>query len=434
MSRDNVTNANNDLKRMIVSIDDRDNMLGNIIPMFTSSIDDTGSLDFDAIASGSGASLSEMKSRIRACGEHIERYCGKFENDSQVSGVIFDTYDRLTAKGESCLCLNGLIPYVDNFYDDPSFPFKRYDSSCPITWIKGVEITHSNDTWLPAQKVFYNYPFTSGEPPYYSGVSTGLACGYSYHHAALGALYEVIERDSFMLTWLLKMPGKAIIIDDINNDDLRTLYNHICKYLIGEDQLFIYDISKTKDVCTVLTYIRNDIPSAYGLIVSAASHLNPEAALLKSLEELCQLQYSAYNYLLKNVEKKCHYIDKSDVDTLHKHLYYYCTGVRSKNIDFISASGEHVCLSEMTDYSRDTNEGNLEHLIHLFRNENQQIHIANVTRAELSKSGFSVLKAIIPGYVDLSTSYKYRNQKSSRLQKYKEELGAEINSDPHPFS
>jgi len=432
----NTDTTRSELKRMVAAstIGNKSYMLGSLIPMFTSSIDDGDFSSIHASVAGGGTSLSELKSRIKACGEFIERHCGGYDIDNQRACVIFDSYDRLSDNGELCLCLNDLIPYEDCLYDDPTFPYKRYSSSFPITWVKGVELTHGKDTWLPAQKVFYRFPYSIEEPSYYGGVSTGHACGTSYSHAALGGLYEVVERDSFMLTWLLQIPGKAIKVDAINNDDLRVLYNHISKYLVGGDRLFIYDISKTNGIYTVLTYIRNDLPSAYGLIVSSASHLNPEVALLKSLEELCQMQQFAYNYLLGDETRDCQRMEMDDVDTLVKHCYYYCTGRHSKNIDFISESGVYVYLSEMTDFSKDTDEENFEHLIQLFRNDGQQIYIADATRTELSKSGFFVLKAIIPGYIDLSTSYKYRDQKSSRLQKYQEEYGTEINSNPHPFS
>ena len=424
---------NSDLKRMIASMEDKNYMLGNVIPIFVSCIDDTGFADIKTSAAGGGASLIDMKSKLKACGEFIERHCGLFDKNSHISKIVFDSYDGLKTKGESCLCLSGLIPYEDSLYGDSSFPYKRYNPGFSTTWIKGIELTNNKDTWLPAQKVFYRYPHTEEDPSYIGGLSTGLACGSSYSHAALGAIYEVIERDSFMLTWLLQIPGKAIKMDAFSNTDLQALYNHICKYLIGEDKLFIYDISKTKGVYTVLTYIRNDLPNAYGLIVSAASHLNPEIALLKSLEELCQSQMFAYQYLSKDTTRECQNMKKEDIDTLHKNFFYYCTGRHSKNIDFISATGKHIPLSEMPNYAKPSNEDDLEHLIQLFRSEAQPVYIADATKAELSKSSLYVLKAIIPGYVDLNTSYKYRNQKCSRLQKYQEELGVEINNEPHPF-
>jgi ribosomal protein S12 methylthiotransferase accessory factor len=167
-------------------------------------------------------------------------------------------------------------------------------------------------------------------------MSTGLACGADYYQASISALFEVVERDSFMLTWLLKLAGTRIEIDSIQNPVLANLYKHICKYLVGEDHLHIYDISRTEGIYTVMTFIRNDNLDSFGLIVSSASHVNPEIALLKSLEELCQTQAFAYTKLIEDVNRTCQTMKEHEVTDLHRHTLYYSTGRRSHEIDFIS--------------------------------------------------------------------------------------------------
>lgn len=197
--------------------------------------------------------------------------------------------------------------------------------------------------------------------------------------------------------------------------------------------MFIYDISKTDGVYTVLTFIRNDLPDTYGLIVSAASHTSPKMALLKSLEELCQVQGTAYHKLVNDEKKECQRLEKQEVDTLHKYFLYYSTGRHSRNIDFISASDECIRLSDMLDYSKSSNKDNLEYVVHLFRQYKQLVYLADITKPEIRMSGFLVLKAIIPSYVDLATNHRFMHPKSSRLQQYQKKYGSELNDNPHPF-
>jgi len=402
--------------------------VGNVIPMYLSSVSDADGYD-----GGSASSLNLAKSRIKTFGEFMERYCANYTEGEWGGKTYFDSHSNLSAKGVACLDFADLITFADNLYNDPQFPYAKYSADSLISWIEGEDLIRKGKTMLPAQKVFLGFPYPKDELIYTHAMSTGLACGSSYAHAALSAIYEVIERDSFMLTWLFKMPGIRIEIDSIRDSYLWELYNHIRKYLIGEDCLFIYDISRTKGVWTILTFIRNDMPDAYGLIVSSASHTNPELALIKALEELCQSQSFAYQNLFKECGKQYQCLEKTELDTLHKHFFYYSTGRHGKNIDFISSSDRSTRLSKMVNYSRKTYDDELEYLTLLFRDNCQSLYIADVTKPEICSSGFFVLKAIISEYVDLVPSHKFKNQKNSRLQDFREKFGAELNDDPHPF-
>ena len=402
---------------------------GNTIPMHFSMTQ----INNHDIGLGGATSLNSMKSQIRAYGEFMERWCSDCDSDDFTDNMLFDSYDNLTAKGLACLNLEELIPFEDHLYDDPMFPMPKYHTSLPISWISGIDLINDATTWLPAQKIFLRYPSPKEELMYIRRISTGLACGSSFRQAALGAIYEVVERDSFMLTWLLKIPGTTIEIDSCRNKELKPLYNHICKHLTGEDKLFIYDISKTEGVYTILAFIKNALPSAYGLVVAASSHADPEVALLKALEELCQSQSFAYSNLLGEQGKEYQQLKIQDIDTLHKHFYYYSTGKHSNNIDFISDSKKCVRLSQMESYAQDSEKVSLEYLVQLFCQKEQPVYLADITKPELRFNGFHVLKAVIPGYVDLETTQHAKQLKYNRLQKYKEELGAEINKAPHPF-
>jgi thiazole/oxazole-forming peptide maturase SagD family component len=236
-----------------------------------------------------------------------------------------------------------------------------------------------------------------------------------------------------MLTWQLQLAGTRIEVDSIRTPALATLYNHICKHLAGEDHLYMYDISRAKGIYTVLTFIRNDNPDSFGLIVSAATHINPEIALLKSLEELCLTQAFACGELIGDKKRKWQTLKEHEVTDLHRHTLYYSTGRRSHEIDFISASNCHVKLSQMKDFFRGSDEEIMEYLVELFRQQNQPIFAADITRREIRECGFRVVRAIISGYNDLEVSHRFRQLKNRRLQEFQEKYNTQINNAPHPF-
>jgi len=405
--------------------------IGNIIPIYSSGIYASGSENPSGIMMGGAVSRNIDKSLIKAFGEFMERQ--RCSLDELSTPILFDSYDNLANKGYACLDLRELIPFEDHLYDDPSFPWPRYDTCHNIYWIQGVELISGAEFWLPLQKVVLSFSKPRNEIVYISRLSTGHACGSSFQQAAVGAMHEVIERDSFMLTWHLKIPGVRIEIDHCQNNGLAELYAHMCKYLTGEDKLYVFDISKTEGVYTILSFIKNDLPSAYGIIVSAASHPDPETAVLKALEELCQCQHFAYHNLLGERGAEYQQMEIKDIDNLHKHFFYYSTGTRSKNIDFIFEGNKRISLSKMPSFANGTYESNLAYLTHLFNQRKQPVYLADVTKNEIRGDGYYVLKCVIPGYLDLEVTQQYRQLKYSRLQRYSKELGRSINHNPHPF-
>jgi len=416
----------------IFSTSDASFMIGGSIPMYSSHIVHANSAFPIA---GFAFSINKDKSRVRAFGEFIERFSAIYFKNERPDNTLFDCYDSMNAKGLLCLNPMDVIDYEKHYYNDPLFPCACFESSKPNTWIRGEEITTGKEVWLPMQKVLLNYPWPPDEKFIIYGLSTGLACGSSYRHAALSGLYEVIERDSFMLTWLLRIPGTLVEIDTTENKELAYLYEHIFTHLMGEDRLYIYDISRTKGVYTIMTYIRNNLLGAYGLIVSAASNTNPEKAIIKALEELCQCQYHGYHQLITDMKKECQNMELEDIDSLNKHFFYYSTGKHSGNIDFLSFPMRHIRLSDMVDYSTSSIEGDFDYIVDLFRQTSKPVYITDITKPEIKEIGLTVVKAVVPGYLDLNgLRHRFRQQKGDRLLEFKKGHDIEINADPHPFS
>lgn len=403
-------------------------ILGNVIPTYITYVKNRN----DTRGGGGGASLNKERSRIKAYGEFIERFCGINSLGDHDKEIIYDTYDNLSSSYE-CLDMTDLIDFEDDLYDDSDIPFFRYTQKNVISWVKGKNLTNKKDTWIPAQKAFIGTKLINGEQRHIPGLSTGLACGSNYTSALISGIYEVIERDSFMLTWQLKLHGRRIIVDSIKNSELSLLYRHIITHITGNGKLNIYDISRTEGVYTILTFIRNDNPDSYGLITSAASDVNPEKALLKSLEELCLTQAYSYKELLKDVDKKCQTMKKTDISSLRKYISYYSTGRHSCEFDFIDKSNCFVKLNEMKNYIDESSENVLTYIINLLRKDNKTVYATDITRQEIESCGLCVVRAIIVGYNDLECAYNWKQTKNIRLKDFKERYNCSINDAPHPF-
>lgn len=403
-------------------------VLGNVIPTYRTYVENAK----DSLISGGGASLNKEKSKIKAYGEFIERFCGRNSFGNHDKETIYETYENLNCSYE-CLDMTDLIDFEDDLYEDPNFPIAKYTKNSILSWVRGKNLTNGKDAWIPAQKAFIGIKLLNGEQPHIPWISTGLACGSNYINALISGIYEVVERDSFMLTWQLKLFGRRIIVDNITNSELSSLYEHIITHITGNDKLNIYDISRTEGIYTIITFIRNDNPDSYGLITSAASDVNPEKALLKSLEELCLTQLFAYRKSIEDIDKEYQTIEKSGISDLNKHILYYSTGRHSCEFDFIDKSDCFINLSKMKDYSNGSNDNILNYIINLLKKDNKTIYSVDLTRQEIKSCGLSVIRAIIVGYNDLEFSHNYRQIKNKRLKDFQERYNCLINDSPHPF-
>ncbi len=403
-------------------------VVANVIPMYRTTVQ---SVLGDATI-GCGASLTKERSQVKAFGEFIERFSATNFHDDHRVPLQYNTYADQCKLGE-CLDLADLIDFEDSLFDLEETRMQKYTHDDMVSWVRGTELTGGTPVWVPAQKVYLGVPLENGEKECLQWLSTGLACGSSLENATTSGIFEVIERDSFMLTWLLHLPGKRIVMDQMKNPQLKALYTHIRDHLVGDDRLYIYDISKTDGVYTVLTFIRNDNPHSYGLITSAATDVDPERALLKSLEELCLTQ--AFGYLsLYEHKHNIQELEQQDVQTLHMHLFYYSTGKNSREFDFIDDPGSSVELSKMPTYCTGSDECVLDYLLNLFRKAGKPVYSVDVTREEILECGLRVVKAIIPGYNDLDITYNMKLLKNKRLKEFQEKTNRHvINRAPHPF-
>lgn len=176
-------------------------VLANVIPMYRTTVMNKTMDNWI----GCGAALTREKSQVKAFGEFIERFCAVNLLDDHIVSLQYNTYAEQQKLGE-CLNPHELIDVDDSAYINPKIA--KYHDNSVISWVKGIEITRNKSVWVPAQKVFLGIPIQNGELPYIQWLSTGLACGSSYHGALLSGIFEAVERDSFMLTWLLRLPGK----------------------------------------------------------------------------------------------------------------------------------------------------------------------------------------------------------------------------------
>src|SRR5262249_44468970 len=80
-------------------------------------------------------------------------------------------------------------------------PYAPYTEDSVLRWVRGRSLIGDDEVWVPAISVFMEYQVLSEEEYVCPVTSNGLAAGPTLRGAVLRAIYEVLERDAFLITW-----------------------------------------------------------------------------------------------------------------------------------------------------------------------------------------------------------------------------------------
>lgn len=162
---------------------------------------------------GAGKGLNPAAAKRGALGEAVERYCG------------------LRPPPASCpLCarrdLEGpvLEPELLVLHTDEQLqglPYARYTPDLAIEWIRATRLDDNVACWVPAHAAYLVPPASS--PAFFQATSNGLAAGGDAQGAALGALLELVERDSFLCAWYHRLPVQPIALEAHPDARLRAI-------------------------------------------------------------------------------------------------------------------------------------------------------------------------------------------------------------------
>ena len=161
---------------------------------------------------GCGISPILDEARIKAMAEGYERYVsGLFRIDSYQAAVDFS--------GENWLDPNRFIPLHNSYRKKQGLqlfdPVKKWE------WVKGTRYLSDEEIMIPIDLVFYPLCASEiGRKLCYQCNSSGVATHFSKEKAIKRALFELIERDAFSVTWYSKRTVTALPFSHISKVDI----------------------------------------------------------------------------------------------------------------------------------------------------------------------------------------------------------------------
>ena len=369
---------------------------------------------YQLFQTGAGKGLTAVSASLSAVGEAIERYsAARYRMDS----LIYTSYRNL---GNRAMNPDQLCLYDERQYRQPGFPFHRFSPDQPIHWIPGRWIDNGAEVLVPALLAYFN--FQPAPEDYFCQVSSnGLAAGGDTTDAGLRALFELVERDAFMLTWMCQLPVRRIVLDHSLSPGLAEVLHQMNSNGI-EVELYLFNsgISIPTVVCLGISDgVR--WPAAF---VSLASHANGLVAAGKAILELAHVA----PYLAMIMRTHRIPATPNEVLTLEDHALYYVPRERVCAFDFMRATTDAIPLSQI--------EGPTEPLAascaQLLTRAGVRVAIVDVTSPDVALSPFRVARAIGTDMQPIHFGHCFQRLGNPRLKKLLG--GRSLNPNPHPIA
>jgi ribosomal protein S12 methylthiotransferase accessory factor len=271
---------------------------------------------------GKGATT---KDAVRgAIGEGVERYSASIWRASE---LILSSYNRLHT---NAFDPRSLVLYNDTQYASSTFPYAPFDPDRPLYWKAGKWLDTGESAYLPAISTYMNFPVAPADC-FTQTTSNGLAAGSTVEDATLRALYELIERDAFMLFWLARLPALPIDIDDRDELVHRALVE--VAGLGARIELYLIDVGTGHP--TIVCLGLGDGKSWPGVTVGLGTHADIDIALRKAVFE--HNHYGSYirNLMLSHSQNEIR--NEDEVKVALDHGLYYLNPAHANALDSFRA-------------------------------------------------------------------------------------------------
>lgn len=378
-----------------------------------------------------GASIHRKTAVAKAMGEAVERYCSAIYCVDELPSCSYDDADF------PCIAPEDFALHSAEQCQMPGFPWVPFNRQTPVRWAPGVDLASGKTVYVPAAFVYvpYIYYQGTGDAPIAQPISTGMSCHCSSAEAAYGGICEVVERDSFTITWQAMLAMPQLRIETLSD----TNYEIVERFESTGDKITIFNITTDLGIPCFLSVLRNEHPDAPALVFAASADLNPEVAILKSLEELAHTR--RYSQQIKDIMRPVE-IEEGHENIISQadHLNFWCAQENAPLADFLFANSERQDFDDLENFSTGDPREDVKVLVDKLSDHGHQVIISRLTTPDVETLGLEVIRAVVPGLNPLYMGHRIRALASERLFNAPQRAGHKgitpstgDNPWPHPY-
>jgi len=364
---------------------------------------------------------SPIPALSRAIGEAVERLVW-FERPPSPDRLRVDSVAGVGRDGLSLRALAGYSPELRARHSRAL----SWDRGTVFTWIAGRSLLDGNFRWVPLQIVTGldedKYPVdVSAEPELRPRVTTGVAAHRDRTAALLNAIYEVIERDALMITWLSGVPPSMIDFEAVADVGLAEAIVRLRGAgLVPRAFLLKSDAPASTVVAAIQSRDR-----APALAFGSSAHHSPVTAVSHALLEA----FVTWRYIKRLRAKGT--VAPADPVALDRdgRLLWWAEPDRWKELEwFLSPDA----VADINPIRFERPDDALERFINWLRETQEETVSVDLTDdASVDQLGHHVVAAVIPGFHPMHLQEARPALWSHRLGN--RPIGT-LNLRPHPFA
>ncbi|MFI9048492.1 YcaO-like family protein [Streptomyces sp. NPDC053427] len=377
-----------------------------------------------AEARGGAVKSDPTVARVCAVGETMERYAaGVYDAGQLVRATYADLGDAAVDPRE--LPLGSTKEYAEQTRYSP------FDPEVEIDWVAGRSLTSGRTRYVPACAVYLPYRFPRAHKPWFDPISTGLAAGGSYHHAVLGGLMEIVERDSTIVFWENRLTLPTLDLAALPDGPARRIVDRITA---EGATVSCKDLTTDLGIPAVAVRFAEGTAERPVVIHAARADLDPHAALLGALEEACLCRTGAGIWL----EKEEIPAEDAALSSLSEFCLYYCAPERQHHLAFwndgplrpMPATRPAAALQD-----------EVAEAVRRLAARGYETVTVDITPIDVAECGVSVVRTVIPGLCPLTLRSDFHRRGGPRVLRAPVDMGVratpltedDLNPLPLPF-
>lgn len=383
-----------------------------------------------------GGAISEVGTYLAAVGECVERYSGAWVPWDRLRKASYATLSQEKTPG---VHPDLWTPFHPRQFDDPNFDYSPFTGDVEMHWSPMEDLASGKEVWVPSQ-MLYLYP----TDPHHERSAVGYATsnGLAFHstpaEAILGGLYELIERDAFMITWHSKLSMPLIDIDSHSE-----LSKFMGRYVApsGVD-VHLVDLSQISNIPSVLAVAINRHTEHAPVALGAAAGPSLLAAAKDAAIECLQTR----NWV-KAEQRDGNALDPDthdladEIRSFDDHIRFYANSKALDRVNFLISSEERTDVSTGPDFAGDTPNEEIRRLVSALNAQGIDAFVADLTSLDVMEARGAVFKVFSPQMQMLDVGFHRRFLGCERLRTRARELGfrsadmsyEDFNPLPHPF-
>ncbi|MFF2157798.1 TOMM precursor leader peptide-binding protein [Paenibacillus chitinolyticus] len=383
-----------------------------------------------------GRTHSYAVSELTAILEGLERYCGLAPRSKRT--VIRDSYRNLK---DQALDPVKVGEHTKEQYARPGAPYTPFNPDHPIDWVWGYSFLQERPILVPEQLAYYSMGCGHS---FVFETSNGCALGGSLEEAIFYGILEVVERDSFLMTWYAQMPLPRLDLYSANDRELQLMIDRL-RAVAGFDVHF-FNSTMENGIPSVWGVAKNRKQTGMNLICAAGAHPDPVRAVKSAVHELAGMVQSLDEKLDTNRETYVRmFHDSSLVEQMEDHSLLYGLPQAQERLQFLLDDNRPLRTFE-EEFKRQARHADLtddlKDILKAFRRLNLDVIVVDVTAPEIMRNGLHCVKVLIPGMLPMTFGHRFtRLAGLERVLRVPVELGyaekplrlEDLNPHPHPF-